>query len=541
MRKGIKICIVVSTVCLCFFSVKAESKAAVKLDPEHFSQQLLSWFTWRDTNEDGYLSDSELKKITEIYTEADESSEEDNLEEDEENQADKTNVSDAEVEVNKDEDVVDLKGIQYCKYLKVFEASCLKIKNFKCLEKVTNLETIKLTSCELECNELDFSKMSKLKEIECMFFKVDNLKFGETNSVKKLIIELTGNKKLDLSKLKKLEYLALDDIGRSELPSFKNNKNLEYIRLGGRKKAKSLDLRYNNKLNTVETNVYVKKMQISKNNTIEELSISKGINKLDFSRLKKIKSIYLIEYNRKVDVSKCKNLNSLNIKGNFKKLYLNQCTKLNTLIIEAPLTDINLQKCSKLKMLIVEAPLKKLDLQKCTKLKTLIIEAPLTDINMGECADIEYLTINAPIEKLELEAYKKLRRVELLGIEGNTFYLSNNDNLKEVLFKKCNVKNIYVSDMSKMKNMSVSENDYLESVSLNNCNNIRYLNVHKCAAMKSLHVTPEIKISKLTCEDSNGILEKKEFDSDAMSEKVQNATEYYFTDKTYDYYKFVID
>ena len=44
-----------------------------------------------------------------------------------------------------------------------------------------------MTSCKLECNELDFSKMPKLKEIECMLFKVDNLKFGSNNSVKKLI------------------------------------------------------------------------------------------------------------------------------------------------------------------------------------------------------------------------------------------------------------------------------------------------------------------------------------------------------------------
>ena len=522
MRKGIKICIVVSTVCLCFFSVKAESKAAVKLDPEHFSQQLLSWFTWRDTNEDGYLSDSELKKITEIYTEADESSEEDNLEEDEENQADKTNVSDAEVEVNKDEDVVDLKGIQYCKYLKVFEASCLKIKNFKCLEKVTNLETIKLTSCEPECKELDFSKMPKLKEIYFMFFKVDNLIFGSKNSVKTLRVELTGKKQLDLSKLKELEYLAIDDIGQGELPSLKHNKKLEHVQFGGKKRVKKLDLRYNNKIKKIEADVYIKEIKIPKNNMIEEVSFSKGIDKIDFSSLKKIKSIYLIGYNKKkIDISKCTELSYINIKG--------------------AVTKLNLKKCTRLKELIVEAPIKKLDLKKCVKLKTLIVEAPLKEINLEKCTNVSYLTINAPIEKLELKGNKELRRVGLSGIEVESFYLDNNSNLKELKFKNCAVKNIYVSDMQNMKNMSVSENAYLESVSLNNCNNIRYLDIHKCSAMKSLHVTPEMKIFKLTCEDSNSILQKQEFDSDAISEKVQNGTDFYFTDKTYDYYKFVMD
>ena len=66
MKKGVKLFIAVITVCFCILAVGAQSKAAVKLDEEHFSQQLLNWFTWRDTNEDGYLSDSELKKITEL-------------------------------------------------------------------------------------------------------------------------------------------------------------------------------------------------------------------------------------------------------------------------------------------------------------------------------------------------------------------------------------------------------------------------------------------------------------------------------------------
>ena len=266
--------------------------------------------------------------------------------------------------------VTRLDGIEYLKNLKVIslvylEQENLDFSNNKELEKIY-IGSFMLKNFDHKIKKINIKENTKLKDIAITFkndsevidlsnntsLEILNIKNANvllntiSPSIKRLIINLKNDKKIDLTNYKNLEYLDLSGSSYLETIDLTKLKELKYLNLNSTMlrdktinlsentkleelyienakndnsiKIDSLDLRHNLNLKTLYLNANLKELNIENNNNIEKIFIDNNhiINIKIPNNLHKS-----VEQNLKIKVKKDTPI-SLPISINNEKLYI---------------------------------------------------------------------------------------------------------------------------------------------------------------------------------------------------------------------------
>ena len=257
-----------------------------------------------DKNKDGYLSDSEIKKIKYIYL--------------------------------KSKKTLNLKGLSKLKNLKDITLKADKIKNLSELKKMPAITD--LTIRVKKNNKLDLRKNKKLSTLDINMPDLQKLEFYSKNKIKKANIKVDILSNIDLSKCRYLKKLYIHGVKENKI-SINKIKNLKFL---------NIEENYNEKLN------------IKKCNKLEEIHIIRCnfVKKLAFKNFLKLKQL---------EVGYCKSLTSFNVENspllyrlvgyyniNVKKFSLNNLFALTYFSWEnGGLTSVTIPENNKLKTFLI--------------------------------------------------------------------------------------------------------------------------------------------------------------------------------------------
>lgn len=271
-----------------------------------------------DKNENGYLSEKELKKITIMDLES-------------------------------DSEPINLKGIRRLKYLKHFTISnCCskKVVNVKEIYKLSNLESLSLDSCHFNKKiKLNLKSLVNLKHLRLGTGKVKEIDI--TNNKKLETLDISECiKKIDLTKNKNLKELVICGNKNLKKVNLKKNKKLEKLMMYNIESKYSL--RYNKQLKELRVE-HAKTPNITKNKELRKLNyfypedekivIGKG-NVM----LKKIDICLDENTELKFTINGCKKIKKLDLWGfgTLKELNIANCGKIK----EFCLSNCNVEKIS---------------------------------------------------------------------------------------------------------------------------------------------------------------------------------------------------
>ena len=303
-----------------------------------------------DKNKDGYLSDSEIKKIKYIYLKSKKTLNLKSL-------SKLKNLKDITVKADKIKNLSELKKmsaitdltirVKKNKILDLRKNKKLSILdiNIPDLKKVNFYSKNKIKELKIKMNtlsNLDLNKCKYLKKLFIYGVKDKEIKISKMNNLKVLNIEQNDNKTLNINKCKKLKELyiirckflekltlknfsQLEDIeiGHCENLIIFNTENLPVLnRLVGYTNKKLEKISLNNLPQLTHFSWYdgiLKSITIPKNNKIKIFWIEKNnISKLDFSLLKKVHWL-IIDDNKisgRLDLSVMPFLNDLSCNNN---------------------------------------------------------------------------------------------------------------------------------------------------------------------------------------------------------------------------------
>ena len=369
-----------------------------------------------DKNKDGYLSDSEIKKITELELEW---------------------------------AVTSMSGIEYLTNLESFYAygngstnsdeylkERLDLTNNKKIKKVLisryqPYEYIDVSNCRelvdlfVEGNYLKEVNMSGCKKLKSLWInseKITSLSLDEFKNLTKLFITCDNIKELDLSNQNKLKNLRID------------SKNLRSLTLGNRDKVKTLCLYVPSIMETEQL--------IMKFKNVTDLEVNGCQTKeLDVSKLKKLK------YLRIHQVSKKDKLNKVNI-GNMKTL-------IRCYIDGKNITNVTIGKCPKLITLDVQyTSIRNIDVSGCSGLDDLHIQEnpKIKTLNIAKNKNLRSLYCDRCSLK-SLDVSKNLKLSRLTCDENKIKKLDISKNLK-LSYLSCEENKIKKLDLSKNRKLS---------------------------------------------------------------------------------------
>ena len=226
MRKSVIVVAVLALIIVSFaqgsnMKVSAASKGDVKIDISNFPDgKFRADVSKYDLNYDGYLSQAEIKLVTEIE------------------------CNDAE----QDDNYRSLKGIEHFTSLKKLWCSYTGVETLD-LRKLVRLESVRI-QYNYSLTSIQFGKNKKLKEIICKSNSLTALSFKNLQSLEILDCGYNKLKSLNIENCKKLSQI---ECGGNEISSLsiKNNNNLTYLGCGDNK-LKTLNLDNNPSLEVVD-------------------------------------------------------------------------------------------------------------------------------------------------------------------------------------------------------------------------------------------------------------------------------------------------
>ncbi|MBE5928329.1 MAG: hypothetical protein E7267_03010 [Lachnospiraceae bacterium] len=262
---------------------------------------------------------------------------------------------------------VDLKGLSLLKHVESFyfgldKEDSEKVVNFNELYKLKKLKRLTLSCAKLNIETIDISKFPNL-EFLCLgsLNELRNITFGGNDNLKEVEIRYTKNlKKLDFSKLTNLRKLTMEDVAAEDIKFDKNNRTIRRLSiftfykrnthyseldLSKLKKLKKLYLQDCNKITSLD---------LSGNTNLEELILDGAdkIQKIDFTHNNKLKILCLAKtgiHNSNIAIPDDNCLESVKI------FESKNITEFDTDVLKADLiTDLYFDK----------TPLKKLDASK---------------------------------------------------------------------------------------------------------------------------------------------------------------------------------
>ena len=373
---------------LVIIPAKGVSAASVTIDEQVFKDaKFREYVKTFDKNNDGKLSDAEIKQVTKIEL------------------------------INNG--VYYLDGIEVFTYLKTFICNYNYVRNLD-LSKNTNLETVECLKLNLQT--LDLSNNKKVKSLKVVNYGFTFVDFHNSPALKKAFDKGTATKGEDVQYGKYIDY------------SYNSGEAFLRIRDGARcgmflKEKDFPDSEFRRYL----------RRDVTEGNDYISFDMLKNLSVIDVSS-EDITSLKGIEYFTGLRELKCYN-------NNLKSLDLSKNTLLNTLDCAInQLTKLDVSKNTKLtKLLCYDNKIKKLDISKNPVLKVLSCELnPIDTLDFSDHPKFVYLCENVvPAQGTSQSGEKYLMYYE--KIDGEDYYLSFPENSKRLLKK---VQVITASDMT---------------------------------------------------------------------------------------------
>lgn len=280
-----------------FGKVNADTVKEIKIDELNFPDSIFRNFAIDyDTDKNGYLSNDELIKISDIYFDG----------------------GDNKIYEN----IVSLKGIEYFSNLKSVYLNETKITN---LDLSKNVKLTKVSVLNPKTEELILPKESGITELRISNYMPSKLDVGRLKELKKIqLTDCTNILVLDLTQNQKIKSI---DVSRN----IGSKDNLRQLRLGTKTQLKFLALNRLTKFKKLSNGktpaldgVYItkckklKKLNVGKMPKLRKLNIAGcGLKTLDLRKNKKLKTL-ICNNNKitKLNISKNKMLKTLDCKNN---------------------------------------------------------------------------------------------------------------------------------------------------------------------------------------------------------------------------------
>ncbi len=364
-----------------------------------------------DTNHDGVISEAEADAVTEMVLRID----------------------------NSKPTVTSLEGIENFR----------KIENLNLIEniKLVNLNSLKglgmkallLTSCGIK--ELNLSDFPTLEALVITGEEWESVNF-DNPALRHLSLEETTLEHIDLSKLKNLEELYVDNTGLLSEIDLSNLNNLKEIDVCG------------DNLTSLKLSDNVKEKLI-------RLSYSgKNVLSVNLSELTNLESLRLYNYNGQPDLSQNLKLKELSIYGG-------QLTELDL----SNLPNLEKLDCSRNK-------LENLDLSNNPRLKELDCSANiLTGLDLSNLPNLEKLDCSRnKLENLDLSNNPRLKELDCSANILTGLDLSNLPNLEKL---DCS--------LNKLESLDLSNNNKLTNLECTD-NRLKILDISVCPAIKNVRI-----------------------------------------------------
>lgn len=414
--KAIKLLICCMTITL-FVSGNPASAKGIAIDKKNFSANMINYVSHKfDKNNDGYLSNKELKNARKLEFDGDETVQ-----------------------------VFDFRGLDKLTYLNEIVCECTEFRNFS-PDALKRIKKLSLHDCKIE--QLDFEKMPLLEEANIYYVDTkSDYNFKKNIRLKSLDIGGCKVKKLDVSCLKNLERLVIG------------------------KGIPVCNLSKNTKLKSFELSSEWDKLDISKNYNLRSLSIyDTKLKTIDLKNQKKLTRLNI----------RCKNMETINLMAQKKLVELSiiceKCydiklplaKKMKQLQIDAPITWFDSSKIPNIRELKISAVIEHLDFENNKKLKSLYVEskdivhelALLTEVTGFESLPaLEELTmVNCPIGMFNY-MHPKLSDIHFINCQLDEIDVTDLPSLYRIEVDKSELANFYAGEKNAM----------LEQVSFTNC------------------------------------------------------------------------
>ena len=428
-----------------FLSSNTASAKKIAIDKKNFSHEMITYVIPEfDKDEDGYLSDKEIKKADSI-----------------------------ELSACDGRWPFDFKGIEKLTNLKKIQCIYINFENFD-YNILKNIRELTLSCCKID--RLDFEKMPQLEK--CNLWEVDtnsSYNFKKNTKLKSLSINNCKVKNVDIAYLEKLEELCIgENIPKCDISKTPNIKIF------------TLRAKWD-------------KVDISCLNNLEELEIGKGVPKFDLSKNKKLKKFILKSKWDKLDISKNKKLKDITIvNSKIKKIDLRNQKQLEGLKVNAGKCEsIKLPLAKKLKFLTIKAPVSDIDNSKIPNVEVLEIAAQLSEIQFDNNNKLEFLKIDAPITALDISGLTSLRSLTLKNCPITVFDFVNS-NLEYLRIYKCDFTEMDITGLPKLQNIyggKVKLSKFTASESNTLLDNIEFM---ECKELESITIKDVNKLFVVT-------------------------------------------
>ena len=342
--------------------IKADTVEGIRIDTVNFPDDVFrKTASYYDTDNNGYLSDDEIKKITSIYYDGGDNS--------------------------FHRRVTSLKGIEY----------------FRCLETLHLMET--------QVTSIDLSQNKNLAKVSILNPNTKELVFPQNGKITELSLINYESKLLDLSMLTELNKIELNGCVNLETMDLSMNHKLKSVALNAGTDSKGK--RKNNRLKTITIGDNENLRYLSCDNllnletiNIDKTPVLKSIYVKNNKKLKFINTINMPELS-KLNVEGC-GLKALNVSKNLKFQFLNcDNNKLKKLSVTQNKALKQLY-CSKNK-------LSKLNIRNNVNLKTLKCDSnKIKALNLSKNKKLSKLTCKKnKIKKLDIRKTKlKIKKIK---------------------------------------------------------------------------------------------------------------------------------
>ena len=344
MKKHLKLFIFTVLACTFLLSagVSAEAASKIRINDENFSQQMKYYAEREDNNQDGYLSEKEASKITEIHFES-----------------------------NENTDI--FRGIRYFTNLKeLWFESYIDRRN---PEDITEAEKSNIQKMDLS----GLKKLQKL-EIECGNSYLQQINLEGCTNLKEIYIQGDENiSDINLDQCVNLQKLYCSQITMDKI-KLSGMKKLQEAQLGG-VMAKSVVIKKCPALKRLDVSGHnMTKLKLKDIDNVEDMYLwSKSLPSLDVSSLSGLKKLTCqLSACSFLDLSENKNLKNFN------------CS------YSEGLREVNVSGCKKLKVIRCNhSGLKKLNVKKITNLQVLLCkQTNIKKLNLKNNRNLKQLECN---------------------------------------------------------------------------------------------------------------------------------------------------
>ncbi|MCH9631616.1 MAG: hypothetical protein S4CHLAM37_16400 [Chlamydiia bacterium] len=305
------------------------------------------------------------------------------------------------------------------------------------IQKLTNLNTLSLSSCQLQ--SIDLSKNTALTDLDLRENQLISIDLSKNTSLTNLYLNYNQLKSIDLSKNTALTDLNLND---NQLKSIDLSKNTSLT---------DLDLRENQLIS----------IDLSKNTSLTDLYLNDNqLKSIDLSKNTALTTLYLNENQlQNIDLSKNTALRSLELNNNqLQSIDLSKNTALDWL----GLHDNQLQNIDPSKNTVLERiglsgnQLQSIDLSQNTALRSLqLSNNQLQSIDLSSNTYLSWLELSGnQLQSIDLSKNTALRELELNNNQLQSIDLSQNTALRSLQLSNNQLQSI---DLTKNKDLTYSE------------------------------------------------------------------------------------